>query len=346
MGDPAPSGSDQIRVVAPGRVNIIGDHTDYTGGLALPMAIDRATTLAGTFDPGRISLSSAEVEGTVELDLTALPPAGEVRPEWGRYVAAVAAELGTPGGVIGEVTSTIPTASGLSSSAALEVAVALALGFEGPPLQLAQLCQRAEHAAVGVPSGLMDQLAICAAEEGSAVLMDCHALTAQPVSMPDEVELVVIDSGEPRTLAGSAYEVRVRQCEAAEAIVGPLRLADPSAVADIEDSVVAARARHVISENQRVRDAAEALSRSDAESLGRLMDASHRSLATDYEVSTPTLEALIRELGQTEGVLGARVTGAGFGGCVVALTRPGTIDAEWGTRSWVVAPAAGARRLD
>jgi galactokinase len=306
---------------APGRVNLIGDHTDYTGGLVLPMAIELGTTV------------------TVERggDTVRLTSDAEVDQSWTRYVDGVVAELQPPIGATGSITTTLPIGAGLSSSAALVVATALALGFTGSPLELGKLCQRAEQRTSGVPCGIMDQLASAAGVEGSALLIDCGALTITPVALPDGVDVVVIHSGQTRALVDSAYAERREQCESAEALIGPLRSASLNDLESIKDSILRKRARHVITENARVREFADA-SPADA---GRLMVESHTSLRGDFEVSTPVLDALVDRLIHTPGVYGARLTGGGFGGCVVALTEPGALDEGWTFR-----PSAGARLLD
>jgi galactokinase len=260
-----------------------------------------------------------------------------VSPAWGRYVAGVVAELRPTVGAVGTVHTTLPVGAGLSSSAALEVSVALALGFTGSHVELALACQRAEHAASGVPSGIMDQLTSAAGVAGSALLIDCTTLERTPVPLPPDVEVVVVHSGEARELVGSAYGERRRQCEAAELEIGPFRTATLDAVAAIGDPVVRRRARHVVTENARVREAAAALAAGDAETTGRAMAASHASLRDDFEVSTPALDRLVAELSAAPGVFGARLTGAGFGGCAVALTRPGAV-----RRGWVVRAVGGA----
>lgn len=311
-----------LRVWAPGRVNLIGDHTDYTGGLALPMAVGRGIEVTG--DPGGswIMVGSEQFDGMCELPLTIADPAA-VEPPWARYVAGVAAELPARDGLIGTIASDLPPGRGLASSAALEVALALALGGDPTdPLGLAQACQRAEHRAVGVPCGIMDQLAIVAAVEDAALRLDCQELTFEPIPLPDDVEVVVVDSGQSRTLAASPYAERRVQCLHAEAIVGPLRQATPEDVEAIEDPVLRRRARHVTSENQRVDAMVAAFKDSDLRQAGELMVASHASLRDDFEVSTPYLDEAVRLLCETAGVYGARLTGAGFGGCVVALCHP------------------------
>ncbi len=318
-----------MEAFAPGRVNLMGDHTDYTGGLVLPMAIDRGTTVIGTRAAnGDIRLRSAELPGEAVVPLDVGDPE-RIEPPWARYVAGVVAAIKPSHGFVGHVSTTLPVGAGLSSSAALELAVALALGFEGSALELAQACQRAEQAASGVPCGVMDQLASAAGVEGHALLIDCAALTVTPVRLPDEVEVVVVHSGEVRRLADSAYAERRRSCEAAEAEIGPLPRADLAAVARITDAEVRARARHVVTENERVGAFAEALQAGDLVRCGDLMAASHESLRTDFDVSTARLDELAAELRSTAGVFGARLTGAGFGGCVVALTRPHALHVGW-----------------
>lgn len=332
-----------ITAWAPGRVNLIGEHTDYTGGLVFPMAIDLGITIEGTRTDGRVHLRSDTHDGIVEFDLPADDPAA-VEPSWGRFVAAVAAELAAETGIDGRVTSTLPAGSGLSSSAALEVAVAYALGADDrlAPLDIARAAQRAELAATGVPCGIMDQLASAAGVAGHALRIDCSTLDVEPVELPDDVEVVVVHSGQHRELAGSAYAERRAQCEAAATIVGPLRTASLDSLTQIEDPLAAARARHVITENLRVDEFAAALAVGDLAAAGEAMAASHRSLRDDFEVSTDALDELVAHLASVNGVYGARLTGAGFGGCVVALCRQGTDIDVAHLRSWVVKPSAGA----
>ena len=330
------------RAWAPGRVNLIGEHTDYTGGLVLPMAIDLGTEIRyrRTTDR-RISLASADQPIPLSLALP-VTDAGAVRPEWGRYVAGVAGQLGTVDGIEGTVSSTVPLGSGLSSSAALEVAMALALGAQGRPVEIAEICRAAEHRASGVPCGIMDQLASAGGIAGHGLLIDCDSLTVEPVPIPSSCSIVVIHSGQQRGLGGSAYAERVSQCASAEAVIGPLRSAATDAWRHIDDPVVAARARHVISENRRVREFASALAACDLAAAGALMVQSHASLRDDYEVSTPVLDELADRLVDVPGVHGARLTGAGFGGCVVALCDAGTDPRPHGSLGWIVRPSAGA----
>jgi len=324
-----------VHVLAPGRVNLIGDHTDYTGGLVLPMAIDRYTEIRGTRVDDRVQLSSADEDAAVDLPLVIERPQ-DVEPAWGKYVAGVVSEMRHPHGFHGHVTTDIPIGAGLSSSAALEVAVALALGFTGTPLELAQLCQRAENRASGVPSGIMDQLAIAAGLAGHALLIDCGELTIQPVAIPRGVEIVV-QFIEHRTLVGSPYADRVAECATAEQLIGPLRHATTATARSITDPVVRARAMHVTSENRRVIDFADAIAAGDLREAGTLMVHSHASLRDLYATSTPAMDAAVAQVVATPGVFGARMTGGGFGGCIVALTEPGAL-----LSGWVVQAVAGA----
>ncbi len=311
---------------APGRVNLIGDHTDYTGGLVFPMAVDRWTDLR--FEPSdRVELTSADEPLPVSLPLDVDDPT-EVTPAWGRYVAGVVSEMAPAHGIRGHVTTTIPIGGGMSSSHALEVAVALALGFEGSIVELAKLTQRAENRASGVPTGIMDQFSIAGGVAGHALLMDCGALTITPVRLPDDVEVVVRFVAH-RTLVGSAYADRVAECTAAEALIGPLRTATPAAAAAIDDPVVRRRAMHVVAENRRVLDFADALRTHDLAAAGELMLASHASLRDLYDTSTPQMDAAVAEVAALPGVHGVRMTGGGFGGCIVALTRPGALRDGW-----------------
>jgi galactokinase len=314
----------RVRAWAPGRVNLIGDHTDYTGGLAFPMAIELGTRVTGVRGGDRVKLRSEAEAEPVDLPLP-LPDPATVEPAWGRYVAGVVAEVAPDTGFTGSVSSTLPVGAGLSSSAALELAVALAVGFEGSPLELARRCQAAEQRASGVPCGILDQLTSAAGVVGHGLLLDCTTLEITPVAMPDDVEVFVLNPGEPRSLAGSAYADRRAACEAAAALIGPLRQATLAAVEGLEDQLLRRRARHVVTENARVLAFTEALRSGDLATAGEAMWASHASLRDDFEVSTPGLDALVAALRETPGVHGARLTGAGFGGCVVALARPGAI---------------------
>lgn len=329
----------EVHVRAPGRVNLIGDHTDYTGGLVLPMAIDRWTELRGRRGGDRVHLTSADEPEPVDLTLPLAGEPRDVRPAWGRFVAGVVAELAPTEGLEGRLTTTIPVGAGLSSSAALGVAAALGLGHGGDAVALAQLVRRSEHRATGVPTGIMDQLCIASAVEGHATLIDCTTLEVTQVPIPEDVAIVVRFVAH-RTLDGSPYAERVAQCAAAAAIVGPLATARPEDVEVLEDPVLRRRARHVVTENARVRRFAAALGTGDLATAGAVMVEGHRSLRDDYEVSTPAMDAAVEELLAVPGVHGARLTGGGFGGCVVALCERGTVVED----GWHVRPVGAATR--
>ena len=330
--------STEVVARAPGRVNLIGDHTDYTGGLALPLAIDREITVRGSWqDEPVLNLTSDQDAAPATIPL----PVGDlsaIEPEWARRVAAIAKELKLERGFAGAVGSTVPIGAGLSSSGALGVAVALALDAEAGRswLEIARICQRAQQQATGVPAGILDEMASLHGVEGHAILLDCHDLTVEPVSLPPEARIVV-EYVSHRTVVGSPYSDRVASCRDAEAEIGPLRLAGLEDVASISDPLLRARARHVVTENQRVLQCVQALRSGDLAEAGSLLTASHVSLRDDYEVSTPELDNAVQNLLDTPGVHGARLTGAGFGGCVIALTRPDAV-----TGGWVVRAVDGA----
>jgi galactokinase len=326
-----------IRAFAPGRVNLIGGHSDYAGGLVLPMAIDLGTTIAGQRGHERVVLASHDEPLPAEVALDVEDPSA-VSPSWARYVAGVVAELRPATGFIGEVGTTIPIGTGLSSSAALEVAVALALAGEpGDRSALALACQRAEVRASGVPCGIMDQFASLLGVEGHAILIDCTTLEVTPVPVPDDVAIVVIDSGQRRQLATSGYADRRAEVARAEDLLGSLPHASLADVEGLEDHVLRKRARHVVTETMRVRAFVDALSAGDVVGAGALMTESHASLRDDQEVSTPLLDSLVERLVATRGVHGARLTGGGWGGCVVALADLGVV-----TDGWTVRPSGAA----
>jgi galactokinase len=340
----------ETRAYSPGRVNLIGDHTDYNKGLALPMAVDLGTTVTFTPDSSRhVILRSAEEPEPAEVDLhvrfdTEVLQAYE--PRWARYVAAMVAAVRPRSGGHGTVDTTLPIGAGLSSSASLEVALALAFGLEAEPVAMAVTCQRAEQAATGVASGLMDQLVVSQAEEGCALLIDFSDLSTRQVHLPEQLEVVVVHCGERRTLGHSPYAARLAECEAAAYGMGPLGHVSPGDLVGISDPLLRRRARHVVTECDRARWCASALESGDLADAGRLMTASHRSLAQDFEVSTRTLDELVDHLVCMPGVFGARLTGAGFGGCVVALTERGAVDlTALRTPAWRVRPSAGAHLL-
>ena len=329
---------------APGRVNLIGEHTDYSGGLVLPIAIQHGIRLSVTRVGGRaITLESGgyPVAETVVAD-----GSGPRAEGWARYVQAVAAQLADAGrppiGMTGTIASDLPAGAGLSSSAALEVAVALALcaaaDFELEPLELAVLCQRAELRAVGVPCGILDQAACVLGARERAILLDCDTLEHRLIRVPANVALLIVDSGVARSLENTAYAERRSELERALRLVGAVRSPDvDTAVLTGLDDVSARRLRHVVTENERVRRFADALEAGDAAAAGALLGESHASLREDYEVSIPELDLLV-ELAVERGALGARLLGGGFGGAVLVLAH-GPEAAELGD-----AIASGYRR--
>ena len=302
--------TETIHISAPGRVNLIGDHTDYIGGLVMPMTIDAFTTVIGQANTSSVwnLVSHDEVE-PISIALPIIDP-HLVYPAWGRYVAGVLFELGQLGievhGFTGEISTTIPIGSGLSSSAALEIAIArTALSVahvELPDTDIALLCQRAEHIASGVPCGIMDQLCIAVGRPNTATLIDCHSLEVQHIAMPDEIEVVTRFISQ-RTLVGSEYSDRVTDCVDIEKLIGALRLASISDAKNINDQRLYRRARHVITENQRVRDFALALSQKDFSAAGELMLASHASLTNDYETSNVAMDQAVKSMMSEPGFL-------------------------------------------
>jgi galactokinase len=308
---------------APGRVNLIGDHTDYQEGLCLPIAIDRDVVIA--YRPrgdARVITRSLDLGGTVEVDAAGSDDPRAVEPAWGRIVAGVVRVLATRGrppvGIDAAVTSSVPIGSGLSSSAAFEVAMAGALadaaGWPLSGLPLALAAQEAEHAGTGMPCGIMDQLAAVAGRADHALLLDCRSFEVETIPLPESLGIVVVHSGLPRALESSAYAQRRAACEATAARHG-LRMLRDATFAQVADDPIA---RHVVSENARVGRFVAALRRDDLHALGHLALESHRSLADDFEVSTPELDLLV-SIAVERGAFGARLTGAGFGGCIVAL---------------------------
>ena len=331
--------SDAVATFAPGRVNLIGEHTDYSGGLVLPVALECGVTVLWRPDPAAVRLRSAAFPETVELGADGAPRAELAG--WVRYAAAVAQllhERGRPAvGLDGTVSSTVPVGTGLSSSAALTVAIGLALcraaEFELPPLELAHLAQEAEHRAVGVPVGLMDPAAALLARRGHALLLDCGTERHRLVPLPSDLAIVVLDSGVRHTLEHSGYAARRAELERALPSLGGTRpsevtveAAETAALAAGVDEVARRRLRHVVSENERVRACVRALETSDRGALGALFRASHVSLRDDFEVSIPELDLLV-ELAYVGGAAAARMTGGGFGGSVVALAQRDAADA-------------------
>ena len=330
--------------VAPGRVNLIGEHTDYNDGLVLPMAIGRATVIA--FRPRadrRLRAHAVAFGETREIDLATLTAPGG--SDWLSYVAGVAWALAAAGfdvpGLDVAIDGDVPIGAGLSSSASLVRAAARAFAAAGglpwDPVAMAKLGQRAENVYVGMKCGLMDQFAAAVSLEGCALLLDCRSLAIEPVPVPAGTAVVVMDTGARRSLAGSAYNDRRAACETA---VAALRALDPrvKALRDVTaellerargqlDPVVFQRASHVVHENLRPRRMADALSAGDLGQAGRLMNDSHASLRDLYEVSCEELDLITNLARRESSCYGARMTGAGFGGCAVALVEEAAVAA-------------------
>ena len=349
-GDQVTTGPANERTCfGPGRVNLIGDHTDYNLGLALPMAIDLGVTVSyqPVRDDGLVVTSEAypgeRAAFPIDLDAGAV---AAIEPAWARLVAAVVSLARPESGGRIHVTSTLPRGSGLSSSAALAVALADALGVEGDATVIARVCREAEHR-IGVPVGMMDPLVSAGGRAGHALLIDFATLATRQVPVPTAA-ITVVDSGQRRDLATSAYGTRVAECEAAATVIGPLGLATGDDITGLRDPVLRRRARHVMDECTRVRAFASALSACDLVTAGRLMDESHVSLASLFEATTPEVDALVAGVRARPGVHGVRMTGAGFGGCVVALGEPGALEPlrlasdGLGTTAWRVAPSDGS----
>jgi galactokinase len=324
-------------VRAPGRVNLIGEHTDYNDGFVLPMAIDRAIWIALSPRPDRrVAAHSLDFDETTEFDLDRL----EKHSGWSEYLKGVAWALQAAGhtltGFNAVVAGDVPIGAGLSSSAAWELAAARAFaatsGFEWNAAQMAQLGQRAENQWVGVNCGIMDQMISAAGQANHALLIDCRTLETQAVPLPHGVAIVVLDTATRRGLVDSAYNERRSQCEAVAKFFGVKALRDV-ALEQLNDKrgqldrVAYRRALHVISENDRTLQAVEAMQRGAAIELGQLMQLSHMSLRDDFEVSSNELNAMVECAERQIGCYGARMTGAGFGGCAVALVRQDAAEA-------------------
>jgi len=334
---------ETVRVVrAPGRVNLIGEHTDYNDGYVLPVAIGLETWIASVpTDDRQVTLFPADGGEPAQFDLDSISPR---RGAWSDYVAGTAWAMGDAGiatrGVRGLIDATLPREAGLSSSASLELAVAWSLSLAEPPsvdgLDLARVCQRAENDYVGVQCGLMDQFAVACGQAGAAVLLDCRSLESRAVALPGDVALVVCHTGSSRRLGTSEYNTRREQCESSVRTLAERRpdvraLRDVSPddlawVASVVDQESFRRCRHVVTENARVAASVAALEDGDLDLLGRLFAESHASLRDDYEVSSAELDLLVGIAVRTPGVVAARMTGAGFGGCSVNLVRPDGVD--------------------
>jgi galactokinase len=324
---------------APGRVNLIGEHTDYNAGFVLPMAIDRDVVFVGAARTDHVvRVDSANFDQLVAFSLDSITHAEKFL--WNNYVRGVADVLQKAGHTLGGFDAvmygTVPIASGLSSSAATEMAAMKAFDAVNATqltgVQQAQLAQKAEIEFMGVNCGIMDQFISSLGKRGQALFIDCRALTHELVPMPSGVSVLVADTQAPRTLASSAYNERVRECAEAAKILGVNSLRDAS-VSQFENqkdkmpALIAKRAAHVIYENQRVLDAVAALRANAVAGFGALMNASHDSLRDLYAVSSKELDAVVDIARGMPGVLGARMTGAGFGGCAIALVRDENVDA-------------------
>jgi len=332
---------------APGRANLIGEHTDYNQGLALPFAISEGVTVRATgLADGRIEAVAADLG---ERDSFLVDNPGRARG-WRAFVRGAAGELDRAGarlrGAELEITGTVPRGAGLSSSAALEVALVLAMlavSGESEPdrIELAKLCSRIENEWVGAQTGLLDQIASLCGREECALRIDFSSLDVRLVALElGDFKLVTVDSGEKHTHAGSGYNERRAECARACSELGIASLRDATlADADRLPAPLRQRARHVITENERVDAAVAALGRGDMVELGRLLDASHASLRDCFEVSTPAVEETVRRC-KRAGALGARIMGGGFGGHVIALLAPDAGRLEGAVE---VRPGDGAR---
>ncbi|HEV2296618.1 MAG TPA: galactokinase [Tepidisphaeraceae bacterium] len=336
----------KIRVIrAPGRVNLIGEHTDYNEGFVCPMAIEpEVRIVCRSRDDGNVRLASAAFpQEIVEFSTSEKITPGD--PKWANYSRGVVAEMLAAGipltGMDALIVNTLPVGGGLSSSAAIEVGTARALltltGETMDPGRIALLCQKAEHEYAGVPVGIMDQTAVASGKPGHAMLLDCRDLSKQFVPIEErELRVVIVNSMVKHELSGGEYAQRRRQCEQG---VQFFQREDPSikALRDVTmpqieaakgklDEVVWRRCRHVVSENGRTTAAAVKLEQKKYEEAGELMRQSHASLRDDYEVSIPQLDFLSEEAMKVKGVYGARMTGGGFGGCIVALAQPRSVE--------------------
>ncbi|MBM3477234.1 MAG: galactokinase, partial [Armatimonadetes bacterium] len=319
---------------APGRVNLIGEHTDYNGGFVFPIAIDRYIHVAARARPDRIvRMVARDKNDGDEFSLDRIERDSSRR--WVNYVRGVATELERAGcalrGADLAIGGNVPVGSGVSSSAAIELAASLVLltvaGASMPRPDLALLCQRAENHFVGVSCGIMDQFISALGERSKAMLLDCESLAYEMAPLPADATFVVCDTAKARSLGDSAYNERRSQCEAGAAQLGVPNLRQATLgqlhAAEREmDATTFRRCRHVVTEIDRALRAAEALKGGDLAAFGALMNESHDSLRDDYEVSCTELDAMVEMAREVPGCLGARLTGAGFGGCAVALVGP------------------------
>jgi galactokinase len=341
--------SDHATAFAPGRVNLIGEHTDYNGGLALPFAISQGVTVRGTARQGsRVEAIAKDLDERDSFEIDAPSPASE----WRAFARGAVAELGEAGielvGATLEISGNVPQGGGLSSSAALEVALALALialagAAEPDRTELAKLCSRVENNWAGAQTGLLDQLASLYGEQDRALRIDFRSLEVEPVTLElGGHTLVTLDSGERHAIAASGYNERRSECALASERMGVSTLREATLeMAGKLPPPLAERARHVITENERVEQTVDALERGDLARVGELLNASHASLRDCFEVSTPAVEATVKRL-RDAGAIGARIVGGGFGGNVLGLLPP-AIEVPEGAIE--VRPGPGARLL-
>jgi galactokinase len=328
---------------APGRVNLIGEHTDYNDGFVLPAALELCTSVAASARPDRrLRIQSLRVGAAIEFDLD--DPAPSPRRDWSDYVRGVAVMLVQAGHrLVGAnllIDSEVPIGSGLSSSAALEVSTGYALldlaGVAVDRTRLALCCQRAENEFVGMRCGIMDQFVSCHGAAGHALLLDCRTLKFRLAPIAPSVRVVVCNSMVRHELAAGEYNLRRAECERGVALLKPalpairalrdVSMADLMAHASALPELTFRRCRHIVSENGRVLRAGAALDAGEVEEFGRLMNASHVSMRDDYEISCRELDILVELAWRVEGVLGSRMTGGGFGGCTVSMVRADAVE--------------------
>ena len=365
------AGSDPEGIwVAPGRVNLIGEHTDYNDGFVLPFALEqRALIAAGHRDDGLIVMHAADLSETMEVSLSALAPG---QGGWAAYLAGVLWVLREAGHQVGAVTlaltSDVPLGAGLSSSAAIECAVMAAMcdlfSLNIAPMERAQLAQRAENVYVGAPTGLLDQAASTLCRTGHGLFLDCRTLETTDVPLPlheQGFEILVLDTHSPHSHIDGEYGERRATCEQAAKILGVRALRDvtdlDAALSRLPDTQMRRRVRHVVSENERTRAALGLARKGLLSELPRLLNESHISMREDYEITVPTVDLAV-ETALTHGAFGARMTGGGFGGCIIAWCSTGQADrigsavheafekAGFQKPSWFTAtPSGGAGRL-
>ncbi len=336
-------GAEPALYRAPGRVNIIGEHTDYNDGFVMPMNTAVFTWVAASPRQDRtIRAHSVLFDETFEFRLGGIEAGGA--PAWAEYLKGVAYVLQDSGfdlcGADLVIEGEIPLGGGLSSSASLESAIAVALlgcaGQEAEPMEIALMCQRAEHEFAGTPCGIMDQAVICCCPEGHAIKLDCRSLDIEAIRLPEELCLLVVDSGVKHQLSDGGYKQRREECDFAIALLSSME-PGVSSYRDLTPAMVEnyqaelgelplRRARHVVSETARVLKAEEAIARQDLEVLGEILSASHSSLRDDFMVSCRELDFLVQTANETPGVYGARMVGGGFGGCAIILVDPSCLE--------------------